>query len=137
MNKGLGVMINELFGNKFDFDRKVLNEKITNAEILSNVLVLTFESGYKLDIFDNGQSCCESRYMTCDDDVSRLVGGKLTDVVEKDSTSTEDGDWGNVNEIMFVEVKTDQDSIVLQTHNEHNGYYGGFSLTVKGEDKND
>jgi hypothetical protein len=103
--------------------------RITAVEMDEERLLLTFESGKVLRIEDDGQCCCESRYMTTDDEVQSLIGGCLLNVEEKPGAEDEE-DWGNVHETMFVEVSTDKGFITLTNHNEHNGYYGGFWLKV-------
>ena len=103
---------------------------ITGAQMVNEeVLRLTLDSTTVVDIFDNGQSCCESRYMTTDDDVSSLIGGKLIHITAKDGPNG-DAFEDECHETMFVEVATDKGFITLVTHNEHNGYYGGFALKV-------
>ena len=93
-------------------------------------LRVEFEDGRAIDIWDDGQSCCESRWITTDDDPSTLVGGKLVHIAAKDGPEERDGEWGDVTETCFVEVQTDKGFITLTTHNSHNGYYGGFGLTI-------
>jgi hypothetical protein len=36
-----------------------------------------------------------------------------------------------VHEVQFLRVSTDAGTIVCETHNEHNGYYGGFNVCVE------
>jgi hypothetical protein len=91
-------------------------------------LRLTFEDGTKIAIWDDGQSCCESRYMTTDDDVQSLVGHRLARIEAKDGPSG-DADY-DVHETCFVEIGTDDGFVTLTNHNDHNGYYGGFGLTI-------
>jgi hypothetical protein len=106
-------------------------------------LAIEFNEGRTLVIADNGQSCCESRYMTCDDDLSGHEGGSLlyvemdaaappskADVVVEPEPAEDDWDSDNCHETMFVKVQTTKGSFTLCTHNEHNGYYGGFSLEM-------
>ena len=38
------------------------------------------------------------------------------------------------HEVQFLEVKTSKGSFTMSSHNEHNGYYGGFSIEVRPED---
>jgi hypothetical protein len=94
---------------------------------------IAFEDGRWLSIADEGQSCCESRYMTCDDDLSGHEGGQLisinTDAPGHGPEVGED-DYG-CHDTRFVKVQTTKGSFTICTHNEHNGYYGGFSLRVK------
>ena len=104
--------------------------KITSAELWENNLELSFDDRTKIAIWDAGQSCCENRYMTTDDDVQYLVGSRLIRIEEKPGPDEYD-DENEVHETCFVEVGTDQGFITLVTHNVHNGYYGGFALEIK------
>ena len=69
--------------------------------------------------------------MTTDDDVSSLVGQRLARIDAKDGPETSGGDYFDEHEQVFVEVGTDQGFVTLVTHNEHNGFYGGFALTLE------
>lgn len=112
---------------------KYIGRKITAAvldkEDYDDNLILTFEDGTKIRVFDDGQNCCENRFMTCDDDVSELVGHTLKAIEAKEASVEDAGD--NVEEAVFVEISTDVGAITLVNHNHHNGYYGGFNLVVK------
>lgn len=91
---------------------------------------LQFDDESELHISDGAQYCCEHRYLTCDDDCSVLVGGKLLNVelaTIKEINVPEDHDY---HDIGIVKVESDKGHIVLCTHNEHNGYYGGFDLVT-------
>lgn len=103
---------------------------ITSVAV-DDACVITLEGGGKLTIKDDGQSCCESRYMSCDDDLASLAGGQLVDIdMDAGGDTGEAGDWGDCHETMFVKVRTTKGDFTLVTHNEHNGYYGGFSLKI-------
>ncbi len=102
---------------------------ITDAIFCDNSLVLTFEDGTEIEIFDGVQFCCETRYMTTDDDAQSLVGHSLKSIEEKQGPDEAASD--SIHETCFVEVKTDAGFITLTNHNEHNGYYGGFSLCIR------
>jgi hypothetical protein len=99
------------------------------AYLSDNRIYLRFDGDKGITIFDNGQSCCESRYISCDDDLSSLVGGKLVHIVTK--AYKEEDEW-SCHEKCFVEIQTDKGFVTFCTHNEHNGYYSGFSLKVEG-----
>ena len=101
----------------------------TDGESLS----IGFSAGY-ITIRDDGQSCCETRYMTTDDDLPSFVGAKLLgyDIVQVDCGDTE---YGDCHDQMFVKVETTKGTITLVTHNEHNGYYGGFAVNASWADK--
>ena len=156
---GTGVMIRMLFGGR-ENERPVeafMGDTITEAALVDDKLQLVFASGRKVALSDEGQSCCESRYITTDDNVSDLVGGKLVTIEERDGgdqqgpCSTCQGpnaydppDSGKTcyscngtgiesngsHDLAFVVIQTDKSSITLCTHNEHNGYYGGFALVL-------
>ena len=110
---------------------EVVGKTIVDVDFNEDGLFLLFEYGIKVHIYDNGQSCCEHRYIVCDDDVSSLIGQKFKGIEEKECSDISQEDDYDVHDIMFVEVQTFSNSIALVTHNEHNGYYGGFILDVK------
>lgn len=111
-----------------------LGRPIAQARMDEDVLYLRFEGGGTLRIWDNGQSCCENRYMTTDDELDTFVGAKLVDIdiargPDVEEEPDEDGyTSGDPHEQMFVKLETTMGTITLVTHNEHNGYYGGFDV---------
>lgn len=107
-----------------------IGKEITGIAESDNVLVIDFSDNTYLRIYDNGQDCCEWRYMTCDDDFSSLYGQRLDRVVEK-NVDIRDGD-GDVHEVTFLEIGTNFGFITVEFHNEHNGYYGGFNIAMSG-----
>ncbi len=123
----MGVMIQSLVGNKDSVDafKGAIGKKISILELEDNKLIFKFEDGYTLKLFDAGQSCCEDRYMQTDDDLEYYVGADLLDAEIKSAPETE-GEYGDVHEIEFLEIKTSLGSFTMANHNEHNGYYGGF-----------
>lgn len=136
---GLGAMLHYLSGGSAEAPSKYYGRVIASAELREadegwrgrNGLVLKFADGVEVEIFDDGQSCCEARYMRTDDDLSSLVGATLVRIETKDGPTEKDGEWDDVHEQIFVEVGTDKGFVTLANHNEHNGYYGGFGLTIK------
>ena len=132
-NLGLGVMIKTLFGgdtNAAGAVKQTLGKTITALELVDNNLVFTFEDNSKLKLWDGGQSCCESRYMRTDDNLSDYVGGQLLDMGLRDAPDQED-EYGEVHEVQFLAVKTNKGEFVMSNHNEHNGYYGGFRIEAE------
>lgn len=126
---GIGAMLRRLSGGSEHDPKEFYGQKVMAAEIIDNRLRLGLSGGKFIEIWDDGQSCCESRYMTCDDDVKSLVGHDLVRIDAKDGPDTE-GEYGNIHEQVFIEVGTDKGFITIANHNEHNGYYGGFGLTI-------
>ena len=125
---GLGVMIHALGGGSREHPDKYKGREVASASIDDNALFLGFTDGVKIKIFDDGQLCCERRYMKTDDDVSSLVGGKILEFYLKPGP-VGGGDWGE-HEIMFLEIATDKGFVTISNHNEHNGYYGGFGMNI-------
>jgi len=127
--KGMGVMINQLAGRTEDEVkawRAVLGKPIAALEMIDDALHITTGDGVHVKLFDDGQSCCEHRYMMTDDDLSDFVGAVLLDADIRDGDSVE-ADYGD-HETQFLIVKTDAGDFTMVTHNEHNGYYGGFYI---------
>lgn len=127
---GLGVMIHHLAGGSEHAPSAYTGQTILAAEMDEYYLTLQLSGGKTIQIWDDGQSCCENRYMSTDDDIQSLVGHKLMRVEAKSGPDIEDGDDYDVHETCFVEIGTDDGFITLVNHNEHNGYYGGFGLTI-------
>jgi hypothetical protein len=98
---------------------------IEHVRMEEDRLEITFSEG-NLTIWDNDQQCCETRYMTTDDDLPSFVGAKLLGY-EAVEVVCEDTEYER-HEQMFVKVETTKGTITLVTHNEHNGYYGGFDV---------
>lgn len=129
---GLGVMLGMLGGNAETVlaHNGALNKRINGAALDDNVLYLGFDDGSAIRIYDDGQSCCEQRYMTTDDNVADLIGGIFLGCEVKSGPNVPD-EGGGEHEIQFLAVKTNTDVITFANHNEHNGYYGGFRIAVK------
>lgn len=107
-------------------------QQIVAASFEQDKLMLLLSSGTRLEIWDDGQSCCEARYLRTDDDVTELIGKPLTLVEERDGPVEEDP-HGEVHEVQFLHVSAGDTTVVFSCHNEHNGYYGGICLVCKGE----
>lgn len=105
----------------------MLNRPIEAVTQEYDALSIRFVGGGSLRIWDNGQSCCENRYMTTDDELDTFVGAKVVSLDAVDGP-TEDGEYGEPHEQMFVKLETTAGTITMVTHNEHNGYYGGFDV---------
>jgi hypothetical protein len=125
---GIGAMLHYLGGGSKEDPKSFYGRTITAAELRDDKFHLSFDDGQKIAIWDDGQSCCEHRYMKCDDDPASLVGHKLTRIEAKEGPDVQ-GDY-DTHEQVFVEIGTDAGFITLNNHNEHNGYYGGFGLTI-------
>lgn len=125
---GIGVMLSYLGGNSDSVKafQGAVNKEIAALKLENEELHFTFTDGYKMKLFDDGQSCCESRYMRTDDDLQSFVGSVLLDAETAEAPSIED-EYGE-HEVEFLKVKTSKGVFTIQIHNEHNGYYGGFAI---------
>ena len=90
---------------------------------------ITFEDGSVLVLWDDGQSCCERRYMHTDDKLEEFLGAKFIGAEIKSAPAIpyEDG----YHEVQFLDMKTDKGVFQMASHNEHNGYYGGFYIKAR------
>jgi len=131
---GFGVMINALGGNRETVEavQAAMGKTITALSLTDDQLRFEFEDGSRLRLQDSGQSCCEHRYMMTDDDLPYYIGAKFVGAEVRDGCSTED-EWGERHEIQFLVVTTDRGTFSMASHNEHNGYYGGFWITASAE----
>ena len=132
-NLGIGVMLQYLAGNKSTVEAhnagkgKVIKSLTLDKD--KDELVMLFDDGTGLVFWDNGQSCCESRYMTCDDDLASYAGATFIEAELAEAPSV-DLEWGE-HEVQFLNIKTSLGVATLETHNEHNGYYGGFAVCIR------
>jgi hypothetical protein len=128
---GLGVMIKMLSGNEETVHAVTvsLGKTIKALDLTEKDLTFTFEDGSILVMWDDGQSCCESRYMRTDDDLKYYIRSTLMNLEIKEAASIE-GD-GDCHDIEFLIVTTSKGVFTMASHNEHNGYYGGFSMSAR------
>jgi len=139
-NAGTGVLLNLLEGGEetvktwqgslgktiASLSMKVECDKFYDKDV--DVLHFAFTDGTRIKVWDDGQSCCEQRYMQTDDNLSDYIGAQLLGGEVRDAPGT--GDEYEVHEVQFFVVKTSKGQFTMCTHNEHNGYYGGFDLKV-------
>lgn len=109
---------------------RVSGRRLNSASLAGDTLRLNFEGGPVLELRDDGQLCCEHRYMRTDDDLSYYAGSAFLGAETRDGGVSEDEGYGDVHQIQFLDVRTDRGVFTLSSHNKHNGFYGGFSLTV-------
>lgn len=125
---GLGVMLQSLGSNKNTLDaiKSSLGKEIKVLKLEDNDLIFIFKDGSSLTIWDDGQSCCEDRYMSTDDDLTEYIESKLLALELKEAPNIENG--GEEHEVQFLDVLTTKGIFTISNHNEHNGYYGGFYI---------
>jgi hypothetical protein len=131
---GFSVMINMLAGNRESVAavQAALGKTITSVALVDDALKFDFEDGSRLTLKDDGQSCCERRYMQTDDDLPYYVGARFLGAEVRDGGTTE-SEYGDTHEIEFLVITTDRGTFSMANHNQHNGYYGGFSITASAD----
>lgn len=127
---GVGVMLNYLGGNAETVAaiRGAVGKTIRQVVLRDDELRFTFYGGSKLTLYDDEQICCESRYMRTDDDLKAFSGAKFLGIEVKQAPDVFD-EW-ITHEVQFLEIQTDRGVFTMSSHNEHNGYYGGFSIVA-------
>jgi hypothetical protein len=87
----------------------VYGRVISDIKMSDDVLKISMDDGNRIYLEDTGQSCCERRYMHGERDTS-------------------DGDC---KDSQFLVITTSAGSFTVVNYNEHNGYYGGFSVEAR------
>ena len=129
---GLGAMIRMLGSNdSAAVVRAAVGKTITGLYLKDDALHFGFDDGSTMTLSDKGQSCCEHRYMVTDDPLPSFVGAQFlgAEIVNAPDVTDSDGD---VHEVQFLNILTSLGRFQMASHNEHNGYYGGFSIEAEG-----
>ena len=126
---GVGVMISNLTGNKESVEAvtEASGKEIAALDIDEKRLLFTFADGTAMKLYDDGQSCCERRYMHTDDQLEDFVGAQFREA-EVRNGPTESIEYGDPKESQFLVVTTSVGQFTVVNYNEHNGYYGGFAI---------
>lgn len=114
--------------------KESIGKNITGLSVRDNACTITFPE-HTLVIFDDGQNCCETRYMVCDDNLDAFIGATLLDITIEDAPNPDD--CYGIHEVEFLHVETTEGSFTISNHNEHNGYYGGFRIVMQIHARND
>ena len=131
---GMGVMIGMLGGNRETVDAhkaamgKTIEEVWLDKE--ENRLMMSFTDGTGIMFYDDGQSCCEERWMATDDNLDDFAGATFIDADLRDGP-TELDEWGDPKESQFLLINTSLGTFTMVNYNEHNGYYGGFLVVIR------
>jgi hypothetical protein len=117
-----------------------------NSQVIKNISIIGDDKIFvdfldfdNMIIRDDGQQCCEARYITTDDDLMAFVGARFIGIrllsapngKAPDSDLRTDDDGPVYHEVQFLIIDTTYGCIVFETHNEHNGYYGGFDIVAE------
>jgi hypothetical protein len=144
---GFMVMLNSLRDNndaeevlKRSIGKTISKIEIQTKEIDVGIpadldeLRLTFTDQKTLIIYDNGQTCSEHRYMELqDEDISQYEDSSLLSVETQTIDCEWDDEYGGTKECCFLKINTSKGSFTIANYNKHNGYYGGFSISLREE----
>jgi hypothetical protein len=111
--------------------KQAIGKTIVDLGIKENKLVFTFDTGLKMALYDNGQSCCEHRYMHTDDKLSDFIGATFQDAEVRAGGRNEIEEYEDVLDSEFLIITTSKGQFTIVNYNEHNGYYGGFAIEAK------
>ncbi len=103
---GLGVMLDILAGGSPHGSKEYEGLKIVDANFEDDALFISFENGKKIKITDEGQSCCEHRYMTTDDDAKSIIGQTLVGIDVKQGPEGKKSECDEEHETAFIEIVT-------------------------------
>lgn len=129
--------IDAIFFENKGLDQKEVNlvnsfsdDPIAKMMMDGDELLICFKSGREIVISDHAQSCCEHRYMHCEDEGDfEFHEGAFLRFVQIVAGDDEDG--YEVHETEYCNILTSKGVIQLVCHNEHNGYYGGFAVRIE------
>lgn len=128
--KGVGVLLCEMASHEAAREPLRTGLRIASLGITDDALTVRFEDGTGYQFEDMGQSCCEHRYMRSDDKPEEFVGATFMGAEIADAPDAP-GQYGDEHEVQFLRVLTDRGPFVASSHNEHNGFYGGFAVRAK------
>ena len=140
-NLGVRVIVGQLCGNedtrithKAAMGKTIKELFVDNDKYRDGALIMKFTDNTGIVVRDDGRSCCEERYIHTDDDLQYYVGSVFNKAELREAPnqiSEDDDDYGGEHEVRFLIINTDKGSFTLETHNIHNGYYGGFWIVIE------
>lgn len=124
---------------RFMFDelvQKLNGYKIGTISLSDDTLSFGMYDGYQVSITDDGQDCCETRFMRTDDDLQSFIGAEVRGIEIRTAPDCEkcdlfiegDDDRHECHEVQFLVMHTTKGELVMSSHNNSNGYYCGFKV---------
>ena len=112
---------------------------LESLKLKEDAIILKFENGEQIHIHDE-PLCCESRFFSSADfpglgTVYQGARGKIIHSIEEKFAFTVESEYGK-KEFGFLAINLSHPNyshiieyaVVFETHNYHNGYYGGMNL---------
>lgn len=106
--------------------KRICLEQIDRSE-----LVVEFEGGVSLRVWDNEQQCCEKRSISTDDLLSQHVDTEYMGITVTQPIQEDEDRDGKFNDFQFIELRTSDGVVSFSVHNVHNGFYAGFDIQAK------
>ena len=107
-----------------------VGKTITSVSLKDDLLKMSFDDNTEMVLWDDTLGCCEVRHTSSDDELTYYVGSKLLGIEIADVRNGQPGSQGQMD-ILFLNVTTSKGVFTLQNHNDHNGYYGGFTVVFR------
>ena len=134
---GIGAMLGMMTSNEETVDNHnaAKGKKIKSLRLDHDYnakdggLEMIFDDGSGIVFYDDARSCCEHRYVHTDDNLDSFIGATFVGADLKEGPEVEE-DY-EVHEIQFLIINTSVGQFTVETHNEHNGYYGGFVIRIE------
>lgn len=113
---------------RLDIWESLYGRKISNVLVRDDTFRLSLADGETLRL-SGAEGCCQALYFVCDDEISKIVGGRLRRIELKPIRSTSVGGYAP-GEQAFLEIGTDECFITVRAHKDHNGSCGGVCLRL-------
>lgn len=113
---------------------KVKKDIISKIEFIrdSNLLKIFTTDGFVRTFKDDALCCCEERYLSLnEDDLDYFIGAQYLSYDVSDYKAEKDPDGLEAHDSMFLNIRTTKGVFTVVTHNEHNGWYGGFDVVME------
>lgn len=135
-NLGLGVMIRMLSGYEEAAAalKASIGKTITSIKLKDDEVIIGFKDAPSLILWDSGQSCCEHRYMTADGKPTfkSFKGATFDGIdIQAGEGKASESEYGEGADQQLLYILTSKGKVLFSAWNEHNGYYGGFSIDAK------
>lgn len=113
---------------RLDIRETLYGRKISNVLIRDDTFRLSLADGQAFCL-SGADGCCQGLYFVCDDEVSKIVGGRLRRIELKPIGATSVGGYAT-EEQAFLEIGTDECFITVRAHKDHTGSCGGVCLKL-------
>lgn len=129
----LGKMFAMIAGEpKGLFDESAILGKTIDSITLDkkeDIIRIAIDGGPRVIIRDEGGEGSEERYISTDDNLQAFSGARYLGSEIREPQDLGEADW--YHEVQFFVIKTDRGNLTFESHNKHNGFYGGFLIRAR------